>query len=187
MEPQRPPEPARPQPRHPDRPHQPGHDRLVAHLPPADGPPERHQPDGNLRNHHPHRLLRRMAQGMGSLPPGQGRMGRRHTRHGRQSRLPADDDFPHRRTEHGLQPLLHGKQLSGPYLGHTGAFCQRHLRATLPQQLAHPQGHEGRRTDAGRRSRTRLVPRGRQGPTAGLPTWPSKSQARTPPTNGWNP
>lgn len=35
-----------------------------------------------------------MAQGMGSLPPGQGRMGRRHARHGRQSRLPADDDFP---------------------------------------------------------------------------------------------
>ena len=91
------------------------------------------------------------------------------------------------------------------------------LRTTLPQQLAHPQGHEGRRTDAGRRSRTRLVPGGRQACTGnparhGYPHPRQREalarrggrqlvcppglrnrrrehlqQARTPPTNGWNP
>lgn len=79
-----------------------------------------------------------------------------------ESSLPARNALSHRRTEHGICPIFHRQQLPRPYLIGTNFHSQRHLRTALPQQLAHPQSHERRRTDAHRHSRLRLVSKRRQ-------------------------
>ena len=53
--------------------------------------------------------------------------------------LPAGDDLPHRRAEHGIRKIFHRQQLPRSCLFPADTLCQRDLRARLPQQLAHPQ------------------------------------------------
>ena len=79
---------------------QPGHHRLIAHLPLAGGQEERHHKNGNIGNHYPYSFLRRMAQGLGGIPPGQRGLEGRHVIGRRRSPLPAGNDFPDWRAEH---------------------------------------------------------------------------------------
>lgn len=50
-------------------------------------------------------ILCRMAQCMGRIPRSQGSMGRPDRRSHREGPLPAGDDIPHRRPQHGLRQI----------------------------------------------------------------------------------
>lgn len=65
------------------------------------------------RDYYSHRLLRRLAKGLGSLQSGKGGMERRRERRRRQGCFPARDDIPCWRTQHSLRQILQRQQLSG--------------------------------------------------------------------------
>ena len=117
----------------------------------------RYHPRGDRRDRHPCGLLLRLAQGVGGIPSRQGGLGGGYLRRRCPGRLPARNDLPDRRAEHGLRTVFHRQQLPGPDFARAGLRFQRDLRAALPQPLAHPSGEERRRADARRRSRTGLV------------------------------
>ena len=91
------------------------------------GKEQRHYPHGSGRNHHPHRLLRRLAKGMGCLQSGKGGMERRCERRRCQVCIPARDDLPCWRTEHRLCQILQGQQLSCENIRQSDTFLQCYL------------------------------------------------------------
>ena len=95
-------------------------------VPPDHRQAKRHHPAGDRGNSDPRGLLRRLAQGLGRLPHGQGGLGRRHGR-GRQGAAPARDGIPHRRSQRRLRPIFRGAELPPAPLHQPGGRVQRHL------------------------------------------------------------
>ena len=87
--------------------YQSGYYGQLARLPSSVGKKERYHPHRDSRDYHPYRFLRRLAEGMGGIQSGQGRVGRELGRRRCQGRFPARDDLSHRRAQYGLCAVFH--------------------------------------------------------------------------------
>ena len=139
MEPQRLAFAPRPFHRHGGVPHVSGADRFLFQVPSRIGQKERGDPDRDGRNPHPCRILRRMAQGMGSVPHGKRSMERECRKRGRRfgRSLYTNHLLPGGATQRRICPVFHGPKLSCPYREGRCSRGQCDLRTGLPQQLAH--------------------------------------------------
>lgn len=107
--------------------HQPRNHRQFAEISLAVGKEQWNYPHGSGRNYYSHRLLRRLAKGMGCLQSSKGGMERRCERRRRQGCFPARDDIPYWRTQHRLRQILQRQQLSGTNIRQSDTFLQCYL------------------------------------------------------------
>lgn len=149
---------ARPPARDDSVPDVPGDHGQLVRVPPADGQGKRDSPQGDRGDPDARGVLCRMAEGLGGVQPGQGGLGGRNGRGGCEGGPPEVDGLPHRRAQRCLFPVLHREELPGTAVGDAPAGVQRHVRAGMSQQLAHPHGGVRRRAGPHLRRRRGALP-----------------------------
>ena len=85
---------------------------------------QRRDQGGDSGNPDPRRVLRRLAQGVGCLPHGEGGLGGRRCRR-RKGSAPKRDGFPHRCSQRRLREVLYRSKLSRAPFHRAGRRLQR--------------------------------------------------------------